>query len=45
MALLWFLMMSVSFYENKKDYDACKKEEFKPKVCQKWTKKRELPNW
>jgi len=38
MVIVWVFMMAVVFGEGKKDFDACKKEQFKPAVCKKWEK-------
>jgi len=45
--VFWLFNMSVVTFEGKKDYDNCKKEDFKPKACEKWSNSHEPAdrNW
>jgi hypothetical protein len=38
MLVLWIFLVAIHGVETKINYDACKKEEFKPKVCERYKK-------
>lgn len=41
----WLLMMASMFDMQMKDYNACKKDNFKPKVCEKFNPKPVEKKW